>query len=92
MQRLTSPQSKKRPTVSKVMLLTEVLKKPQIAANLGTFFLLNMQMKWYLTLVFILLYSQVSFCHFEDLKENKFLHLKKIPSTFTSVSFIMTVF
>ena len=38
MQRLTSPQSKKRPTVSKVMLLTEVLKKPQIAANLGTFF------------------------------------------------------
>lgn len=30
--------AKKRPTVSKVMLLTEVLKKPQIAANLGTFF------------------------------------------------------
>ncbi|RMX59728.1 hypothetical protein pdam_00019018 [Pocillopora damicornis] len=41
-------------------------------------------MKWYLTLVFILLYSQVSFCHFEELKENTFLHLKKIPSTFTS--------
>lgn len=39
MQRLTSSQSKKRPTVSKVMLLTEVLKKPQIAANLGTFFI-----------------------------------------------------